>query len=111
MSLVLSKTTVKAADVAAGMREGFMNATDLADLCVQQGMPFRQAHEKVGALVRLAIQRGVELDGLRPKDFEDVAPGLSVGALKSLDLRSCIESKNGVGGTASAQVKLGFGSG
>jgi argininosuccinate lyase len=39
-------------------------ATDLAELLVQQGVPFREAHRAVGALVREAGERGIALEEL-----------------------------------------------
>ena len=43
---------------------GYANATDLADYLVGKGIPFRDAHEVTGRLVRLAMERGVPLEGL-----------------------------------------------
>src|SRR5260221_1582535 len=45
----------------AAMR-GYLNATELADYLARKGIPFREAHEIVGRIVRLAIERDVELD-------------------------------------------------
>ncbi|HEX5833009.1 MAG TPA: argininosuccinate lyase, partial [Pyrinomonadaceae bacterium] len=50
------------ARTAAG--SGYMNATELADYLVRKGMPFRDAHELVGRIVRRAIELGKELDQL-----------------------------------------------
>ncbi len=47
-----------AADTAASA------ATDLAEALVGQGLPFREAHAAVGALVRQAVERGVGLEEL-----------------------------------------------
>jgi argininosuccinate lyase len=43
-------------------------ATDLADYLVSQGVPFRQAHHKIGQMVALAEKKGVPLNEL---DYED----------------------------------------
>ncbi len=43
---------------------GYLNATDLADLLVEHGVSFRDAHEKAGAAVRAGLERGVELEEL-----------------------------------------------
>jgi argininosuccinate lyase len=48
-------------------------ATDVADALVQAGMPFRKAHQVVGAAVRLAEEQGTRIDRLEAKDW----PGLS----------------------------------
>ena len=42
-------------------------ATEVADLLVRRGMPFREAHGVVGGLVREALERGVALSELEPR--------------------------------------------
>jgi argininosuccinate lyase len=44
--------------------EGFSLATDVAEWLVQQGIPFRDAHEVAGACVRACEARGIGLDEL-----------------------------------------------
>lgn len=39
--------------------QDFSNATELADYLAAKGMPFREAHEVVGKLVLLCIEKGV----------------------------------------------------
>jgi argininosuccinate lyase len=46
-----------------------MMATDLADHLVRKGATFRESHGAVGHLIRLAEERGCELDALTPDDF------------------------------------------
>src|ERR1700752_1790933 len=58
-NLGVNKDRAQAASVG-----GYMNATELADYLVRKGMPFRDAHEVVGKVVRLAIQLGSELEQL-----------------------------------------------
>ena len=43
---------------------GYLDATDLADLLVKRGVPFREAHDRVGAAVNAAIEEGVPLERL-----------------------------------------------
>jgi len=47
-------------------------ATDVADALVQTGMPFRRAHQVVGAAVRVAEEKGTRIDRLEEKDWEGV---------------------------------------
>ncbi|MDX6558644.1 MAG: argininosuccinate lyase, partial [Blastocatellia bacterium] len=42
--------------------QGYLNATELADYLARKGVPFREAHETVGRIVMLAIDRHVELN-------------------------------------------------
>jgi argininosuccinate lyase len=53
-------------------------ATDLAELLVRQGVPFREAHRAVGALVRQAGERGVALAEVVMTDPRLGSDGLAV---------------------------------
>ncbi len=91
---------VDAMTAAAG--EGFLAATDLADYLVREGLPFRSAHEAVGALVRACSERGVGLTEASPEDL--AAAGLSGVVLPSLTAQASVEAKDVPGGTARARV-------
>ena len=47
--------------MAAAAGDEMAAATDVADLLVRQGMPFREAHGVVGGLVRHALEQGIAL--------------------------------------------------
>lgn len=51
-------------------------ATDVADALVRAGLPFRRAHEVVGAAVRQAEERGTRIDRLSGEMWENLAPGM-----------------------------------
>src|SRR5436190_2207612 len=55
--------------LAEAAADEFAAATDIADLLVRKGMPFREAHGVVGALVREALERGTALSELTPEDL------------------------------------------
>src|SRR5690606_3423544 len=63
---------------------GFAMATDLAEALVQAGVPFRHAHERVGALVADCERRGIDLVDLDPDEVVAVMPELDRAAVPSL---------------------------
>ena len=79
-------------------------ATELADLLVERGVPFREAHETVGRLIRWCEERGGGLEladdggarAIHPLFPEDLGPWL--------DPRSAVERRTSRGGTASNEV-------
>ena len=84
--------------LAAAAADELIAATDLADLLVKRGTPFREAHGVVAGLVREAVEGG------RP--LADVAvPALGPEAAEVLGRRSWLESKVSEGGTALARVR------
>jgi argininosuccinate lyase len=65
--------------MAAAAADEFPAATDIADLLVKRGMPFRQAHGVVAGLVRTAIDSGRTLSELSDDEVREHAPELVPG--------------------------------
>ncbi len=82
-------------------------ATDVADLLVKQGIPFREAHGIVAGLVRTAVDSGRSLSGLRDEEIAELAPALGDPAdfRKVLSNGEWLESKRSRGGTSLDQVR------
>ncbi|MCX7609786.1 MAG: argininosuccinate lyase [Anaerolineales bacterium] len=84
-----------------------MLATDLADEFVRRGMPFREAHRRIGQIVRKAVEAGLPLDQLPSEAWTDF--GESLSEVLSDPIRA-VERRNVWGGTAPeavcAQLKL-----
>jgi argininosuccinate lyase len=98
-SLTFDRDRLEAA--AAG---GFSLATDLAEELVRRGVPFREAHEVVGEVVRRAEERGVDLDGLEPAEIAAAHPALDHAVADLLDTRQAVERRRATLGTASGSV-------
>jgi argininosuccinate lyase len=89
----------------AAASRGFLDATDLADLLVRRGVPFRDAHERVGRAVREAQAAGVELAGLPAERRRALFPELSGELSAELALERQLERRGTLGGTAPARVR------
>ena len=83
---------------------GYMNATELADYLVRKGMPFRDAHEVVGKVVRRAIELGRELEGLSLIELQSFSTLFSEDVHVALSLEQTLKSKSQTGGTAPETV-------
>ena len=83
--------------------EQYSLATDLADYLVSKGLPFREAHEAVGRLVRHAEERGVDLGKLALEEMRQFSPLFEEDALR-IDVMSSLRSRDVPGGTAPRQV-------
>ena len=86
--------------------EGFSLATDVADWLVRQHIPFREAHEISGALVRFCEQNGLALDEPSDEQYLAISPHLTAAVRDVLTVEGSLASRNGAGGTAPAQVEL-----
>ena len=88
---------------AAG--DEFLAATDVADLLVRRGVPFREAHGVVAGLVRHALDGGRSLSDLGEDELRELAPQLDGEYYDVLKKGAWLESKVSRGGTALARVR------
>lgn len=84
--------------------QGFSLATDVAEWLVTRGVPFRDAHEVSGALVRLCEERGIELGEVTDEMLASVSPSLTPEVRSVLTIQGSVASRDGVGGTAPVRV-------
>jgi argininosuccinate lyase len=80
-------------------------ATEIADLLVRRGVPFREAHGIVGGLVRDAIAQGKALSELAEEDMKRHSEQLDESVRELLRRDSWLESKQVEGGTGSAALE------
>jgi argininosuccinate lyase len=96
--------------LAEASGDEMLAATEIADLLVRGGVPFREAHGIVGGLVRDAIDAGVPLSELSPEELKQRSEHLDESVYEVLKRESWLESKRIEGGTGSealaAQIAL-----
>ncbi len=85
----------------AASGDEMLAATEVADLLVRKGVPFREAHGIVGGLVRDAVERGVALSELGEDDLRARSELLDGSFYEVLKRESWLESKRIEGGTGS----------
>src|SRR3954447_13523436 len=91
--------------LAEAAADDFLAATDVADLLVRRGVPFREAHGVVAGLVRQAIESGRTLSQLSAEDLAAAHEALDAEVYDVLEQASWLESKISEGGTALARVR------
>lgn len=84
--------------------EGFSLATDVAEWLVKNGVPFRDAHEISGALVRACEQEGIGLEGASDELLASVDARLTPAVREVLTIEGSVAARNGIGGTAPEAV-------
>jgi argininosuccinate lyase len=90
--------------MAAAASDELLAATDVADLLVRRGVPFREAHGIVGGLVRGALERGKQPSELSEQELAELAPQLDGEFYDLLRQGAWLESKVSEGGTSSRRV-------
>ena len=88
---------------AAG--DEFLAATEIADLLVRRGVPFREAHGAVAGIVRHALDSGKRLSELDLDELRRFSDRLDEEYYEVLSSRSWLESKVSESGTASSRVR------
>ena len=80
-------------------------ATDLADMLVERGMPFRRAHEVVGRLVASCKRRRLSLRDLSAVELRRASPLLDPALVSRLTPEASVRRRLVLGGTAPAEVR------
>ncbi len=93
------------ARMRAAAGASFSLATDVADYLVKKGLPFRDAHGVVGALVRECEERGCELNELPFQAYAEASPLFERDVL-AIDVDAALAARDIPGGTAPSQVRL-----
>jgi argininosuccinate lyase len=91
--------------MASTATEGYSLATDLAEYLVRKGMPFRQAHEVVGKVVRYAIEKTKELNELTLKELKRFSELIEEDVFGCLNLQEALKARTSLGGTSPEEVK------
>ncbi len=84
---------------------GFLNATDMADYLVAQGVAFRSAHAIVGQAVAYALANGKELHELSIKELKNFAKQIEEDIFDHLTLEHMIARRQSAGGTSTDNVR------
>jgi argininosuccinate lyase len=91
--------------LASAAEDALIAATDLADHLTRRGLPFRQAHEVVGHIVRAAEVSGRRLDEFSLDELRSFSPLFEASAV-NLQPADLVAARDVVGGTAPRQVTL-----
>ena len=111
----LAMTRIAAATLAATrfrqerLRESAQDpalvATEVADYLVNRGVPFREAHEIVGKVLRASEQEGKSIREMSVARLKEFSPAFGPGLDSVLILESALSRRNVAGGTAPASVR------
>ena len=94
--------------LASAAGDEMLAATDVADLLVRRGMPFREAHGVVGELVRDALESGRALSQLAPEELRERSELLDDEYYEVLKRSSWLDSKRSAGGTGAETLARQF---
>ena len=90
---------------AAAVADPALLATDLADYLVRAGVPFREAHHAVGAVVKLAEESALPINQLSYDQVKKIHPALRPDWAESFYLSKAMARRTGTGMPGPAQLK------
>lgn len=96
--------TVNNEELARQAEAGFTLATEVADWLAVRGVPFSEAHDVSGALVRFCESEGIGFGALSDEQLASVDARLTPDIRAVLTLSAALEARSGFGGTAPARV-------
>ncbi|MBQ9389244.1 MAG: argininosuccinate lyase [Synergistaceae bacterium] len=105
MTELLAKVEVDDGLALSGLEKGYSLATDVAEYLVMKGVPFREAHMKVGRLVGWCISKGLRFEDLTLEQWKEHIPETDTAMLGILSPRESVRRRNTYGGTGFEQVK------
>ena len=83
----------------------FSNATDVADYLVARGVPFREAYQLVGAVVRRCLDQGCLLRELSLEQWKELHPAFEADLHDALAPRAVVSARRSEGGTGFDRVR------
>ncbi|NWB96390.1 argininosuccinate lyase [Pseudomonas gingeri] len=105
MAGMVATMTVNVEELRRQAPLGFTLATEVADWLAVRGVPFKEAHEITGALVKACEAGDLELWEASPALLAEIDPRLTPEVRECLTLEAAIAARSGWGGTAPAQVR------
>ena len=85
-------------------RDGFMNATDLADYLVERGLPFRVAHQVAGTIVQFCVDKGKRIEELPLTELRRFSDKIEKDVYSYLSAEAVVGRRRALGGTARKNV-------
>ena len=105
MSPMIETMAVNNDNMYSAAKEGFINATDIADYLVKKGMPFRSAYKTVGTIVAYCIENKTVPDDLPIEKYKEFSELFENDLYDEISLEACVEKRISQGGTGEKSIK------
>jgi argininosuccinate lyase len=89
----------------SAVAEDFSNATDVADYLAAKGVPFREAYNIVGTVVKVCLAQGKLLKDLTLEEWQAIHPQFEADIYGAIAPRQVVAARNSYGGTGFDQVR------
>jgi argininosuccinate lyase len=101
---MIEKTEFRMEMIKKHLDKGFLNATDIAEHFVKNQIPFREAHEIVGKMVKYCETTDKDFIDLTDEDLQKIDSRVNKSLLPDLTMEGCVNGRVSYGGTAPTEV-------
>ncbi|SHI38322.1 argininosuccinate lyase [Dethiosulfatibacter aminovorans DSM 17477] len=101
---MLEKTDFRMDMIEKQLDKGFLNATDIAEQLVKMNIPFREAHEIVGKMVKICENKGCILEDLTDDELQEIDLRITRDSMGDISIKACVDARTSFGGTAPTEV-------
>ena len=106
MTILLSEgIEFKTTRLAQAVAEDFSNATDVADYLASKDVPFREAYNLVGKVVKTSLAAGKLLKDLKLEEWQQLHPAFEADIYDAIAPKQVVSARNSYGGTGFEQVR------
>ncbi|ELR96631.1 argininosuccinate lyase [Gloeocapsa sp. PCC 73106] len=103
--LIAEGITFEVERLATTITEDFSNATDVADYLAARGVPFREAYNIVGKVVKTSLAEGKLLKDLSLEQWQELHPAFAEDIFAAIAPQQVVSARNSYGGTGFARVR------
>ncbi|MEA2015415.1 MAG: argininosuccinate lyase [Actinomycetota bacterium] len=103
-SRLTGKIKINKIKVESSLKEGFMEATDIADYLVKKGESFRKAHNITGEIISYCISKKISFGDLKLEELKKYSSYFDNDVYDYADIKSCISHKKVDCGTGKSSV-------
>ncbi|SHN54899.1 argininosuccinate lyase [Desulfovibrio litoralis] len=105
MTGMIGELTFNPQKMYKALKQGFLNATELADYLVGKGIAFREAHHITGSAVALAEEKNLTLEDLQLSELQSLCSLIDSDVYEVLKVENAVARRNTPGGTGEKSIK------
>ncbi len=102
---LIQEAELDAGAISERLEQGYLDATGLMEYLIGRGLPQRTAHERVGRLVRRAMEMGLPLGSLSLEQIQEICPEADQGVFQVLGAQRAVSAMQSYGSTSPAEVR------
>lgn len=105
LPLVIKTMKINKDNMFNALKQGFIDATDIADYLVKKNLPFRDAHKVSGSIVSYCIKENKTISNLTTDEFKMFSPLFEDDIYEAIDFKNSINAKKVIGSPSIEAMK------